>query len=818
MNRRIPFISNVTGNWISNNEATDPGYWAKHANHTARFSDALQTMWSYKNSILLEVGPGRTLGVLAMQHPQRKKVEDPAVVYSLRHDYENQSDVDFMLHSIGKLWLSGVDINWELLQAGRIKRRIPMPTYSFERENHWLEANSLPLAVPQSQVSIQKNTNIAEWFYIPSWKRMLPKSVKTGEMSKIIERKQVWLVFTDDCGVASGLIKKLETAGQEVVTVIRDEKYKIIDSNTFTVNASEPENYALLIRALQANNKVPDNIVHAWSISINNSEQSKSDIFKVAQELGFYSVLFLTKALANKNISNEINLFILSNNIQDVYGLETLSPAKSTILGPCMVIPQEYPNIITRSIDIELKEKLGVDETNVDLLFGEFFNIDSDMFIAHRANQRWVQIFERAFLDKSNHDIPIFRKEGVYLITGGLGNIGYEISKYLAKTYNAKLVMVGRSQLPEREDRKSSINFKKEEYVIREKINKIRKLEAWGAEVLYIQSNVSDLDGMQEVIKKTHKTFGRLHGIIHGAGIVGERGFNEITDINTETCDLHFKAKAHGLHVMEKILNSQSFDFCMLLSSLTPILGGIGEVAYSSSNIYMDAFVRKHNQSNDTPWLSINWDLWRLHKDKGNKSGIGKTLEELGITAEEGMKTMEIVLSTKGVSQIVVSTGDLNARINQWIKLDYLRGKNHKEHLNKITLTVSGRPKIQTEFKNPRDETEQVIAKIWQDVLGIDQVGIDDNFAELGGHSLLAIKIISELRKTFLVDLPVRSLFDTPTITDLAENIKDRIVAEIEELSDEEARELISKSPHLDDSNSISTGNRREGNKNGKTI
>ncbi len=97
---RIPFISNVTGKWISSAEATDPTYWARHANHSARFSDALHHMWQLKNAILLEAGPGRTLGLLAMQHPDRTNAQDPVTIASLRHHYENQSDVEFVF----RLW------------------------------------------------------------------------------------------------------------------------------------------------------------------------------------------------------------------------------------------------------------------------------------------------------------------------------------------------------------------------------------------------------------------------------------------------------------------------------------------------------------------------------------------------------------------------------------------------------------------------------------------------------------------------------------------------------------------------------------------
>ena len=110
---RIPFISNVTGTWITPEQAGDPHYWADHARRTARFSDALEQLWKIPDCLPLEIGPGRTLGVLATQHPARTGVKNPLTLSSLRHHYENESDQAFLLNTVGKLWRAGVDIDWE---------------------------------------------------------------------------------------------------------------------------------------------------------------------------------------------------------------------------------------------------------------------------------------------------------------------------------------------------------------------------------------------------------------------------------------------------------------------------------------------------------------------------------------------------------------------------------------------------------------------------------------------------------------------------------------------------------------------------------
>jgi len=152
---------------------------------------------------------------------------------------------------------------------------------------------------------------------------------------------------------------------------------------------------------------------------------------------------------------------------------------------------------------------------------------------------------------------------------------------------------------------------------------------------------------------------------------------------------------------------------------------------------------------------------------------------------------METALALRSARQLVVSTGDLGARIDQWIKLESLNTQSAATATSPSRSALAKRSSGQTHPDAPRDETEQQIAQIWQDALGIDEVGIHDNFAELGGHSLLAIRIVSELRRAFQMDLPVRALFDTPTVAELSRYIKERLITEIEALSDEEARQLV---------------------------
>ena len=154
---RIPYVSNVTGTWVTAAEATDPYYWARHLRQTVLFAEGLGELLRGQNQILLEVGPGHGLGTLARQH--RDKSAEQAVLSSLRPPNEQRSDVDFLLNTLGKLWLAGRQLDWSEFHARGRHQRVPLPTYPFERKRYWVE-----LALPEAkkepgEVGSQESTN-----------------------------------------------------------------------------------------------------------------------------------------------------------------------------------------------------------------------------------------------------------------------------------------------------------------------------------------------------------------------------------------------------------------------------------------------------------------------------------------------------------------------------------------------------------------------------------------------------------------------------------------------------------------------------------
>jgi NAD(P)-dependent dehydrogenase (short-subunit alcohol dehydrogenase family)/acyl carrier protein len=558
-----------------------------------------------------------------------------------------------------------------------------------------------------------------------------------------------------------------------VVTVRAGSRFHQHDARTFTIDPASAEHYNLLIRTLAANQSIPDRIVHAWSVDEVGSAKADRDRlardrFDAAQTVGFYSLMFLANALAAHNVRHELKLFVLSRDVHDVSGADSLCPEKSTLLAPCMVIRQEYPNIRVKHVDMDSSGRgpraRGGCRSRARLSSWSPTRTCSSRIATDSGGSRRLSLSPQPGTQRRS----AFREGGVYLITGGLGSIGRAVSEYLAEKYHARLVLVGRSALPPRENWSAWIDGHASDDPVRARIAAIQQIERLGGEVFYLDADVADVAAMRSVIQQAKTRFGALHGVIHGAGIVGD--YVEMKDTDRSTCDAHLRAKVYGLLALESALADTALDFCLLMSSMSSVLGGIGQAGYAASNIYMDAAARRHNRRCRAPWLSVNWDVWRLQDETSTGSGLGGTLRELGMNATEAMAMLETVLNMRSATQLVVSTGDLSARIDQWIKLQSL--DTTVPTTVSATLPHSARAQSASAIDAPRDETEEQVARIWQDALGMDEVGINDSFAQLGGHSLLAVRIVAELRKAFQIDLPVKALFDAPTVAELSRCIK----------------------------------------------
>jgi phthiocerol/phenolphthiocerol synthesis type-I polyketide synthase E len=266
---------------------------------------------------------------------------------------------------------------------------------------------------------------------------------------------------------------------------------------------------------------------------------------------------------------------------------------------------------------------------------------------------------------------------------------------------------------------------------------------------------------MHEVLAEVVGRFGALNGVIHAAGLAGEKAVSLLASTTPESCAPHFHPKVWGAQVLERVLRGRGLDFCLLVSSNAAVLGGLGLAAYGAANAFLDAFASRRAREGETPWLSANWDGWPVESGEGQ--AFQTSIDQFAMSATEAVEAFRRLVEAPLTGQVVVSTGDLEARLAQWVR---------REQGGKATREGSGtqhaRPALGTEYVPPGTDLEHTLVRVWQDVLGLDQLGTDDNFFDLGGSSLLWLKVVGRLKKELGRDIPLTAVFEAPTVGALA--------------------------------------------------
>ncbi len=284
-------------------------------------------------------------------------------------------------------------------------------------------------------------------------------------------------------------------------------------------------------------------------------------------------------------------------------------------------------------------------------------------------------------------------------------------------------------------------------------------MEKSGAEVLILSADSANLQQMQDAMNVVESQFGAISGVIHAAGQL-HGSMTALIETTEDDFEKQYCAKANGVIVLETLLQKRQVDFCILMSSLSSVLGGLGFSAYAAGNQFMDAFVQSKHEQGDERWVSVNWDGWSFTE---------ATQDDFSMTPEEGVEAFAAMMSIAYHPQLVNSTGALEKRLSQWIDKKVAESQQ----------ALYERPDLESDYIAPRNEVEEKLVAIWQQVLGIEQIGIEDNFFDLGGDSLVVTRVISEIRKIFSVNesaLSIKEFFEKPIISQLSE----KIAAELE--------------------------------------
>jgi acyl transferase domain-containing protein/thioesterase domain-containing protein/aryl carrier-like protein len=597
----LPFVSNLTGLPITPAEATDPEYWVRHLRQTVRFTDGLNQLVGDETRVLLEVGPGRTMASLARQHPERAKGQP--VLNSMRHPDEKADDTAYLLETLGRLWTLGAPVDWDRFWAGQRRLRVPLPTYRFDRERHWIEPG---VAAMRDEASSddppRRHADVADWFYEPVWRRTAAArpGVHPGAA----------LVFEGTTGLGAVLAERLRLAGRTVATVRFGRRFAS-RGDAFTIDARRPEDYRRLVAELAAEDRWPEQVYHCGLVTGGPEGGDPVRAAAAMQDHGLYGLMFLLQALAEEDRGAPIRIAAITDGMQRVSDEGWIEPAKATMLGACRVAGREFPGMTVRSIDVIPTETGAPMSRLAELILAEVAGGDDAEAVAFRAGERWVQSFEpasRAEAGAGGDGGVRLRANGAYLITGGLGGIGLTLARHLAEECGARIALLSRTALPPRNSWSDQLAARPAGDPVRERIREVLEVEAAGGEVLLVEADVADPRAVRRAVKRTQARFGRIDGVFHAAGVLDD-GLIQLKTARAAAAVL--APKLFGTLVLEAALRRDPPDFTVLFSSISAFAGLVGQFDYAAANAFLDAYAQSRRDGTNGRMVSVGWSQWQ---------------------------------------------------------------------------------------------------------------------------------------------------------------------------------------------------------------
>ena len=753
----IPYISNVTGDWITAEQATSPSYYATHLRQTVRFESGVRTLAADQALFLLEVGPGNALATLA--RATLAKEQGKYIASSLQHPQRQDRDSRAMLEAIGRLWVSGVAVKWEELHKGATPHRVPLPTYPFERQLYTVSAPPGDVARIENREASPSAADAVR-MYAPTWMR---DETLLGATPRL---EGTWIVFTDAGPLANAVAEELRATGAQPVIAEAGEFYERCGDALFRVRPSEPDDILAMVHDVGGSIGPVQGAVVLWDVTSGLSATTASPT------RGYGTLVALASGLDVWDEGAPLRVLAVSVRAHRVAAEPVNRPEAATLFGPVLVLPTEAPGLRIRSVDLEVSGELADAAAAARVIVEEAASRDRETFAARRGRHRWVKRFQ--LVDPRPGDpasLPL-RRSGVYLITGGLGGIGLALGAWLATATSARLLLTGRRPLPPRDEWDALLTQQTDDPRLPPIISSIRQIEAAGGEVITAAADAADLSAMKAAVDEACSRWGGLDGVIHAAGIPGNGSLAVLQDGQAVRAVL--SPKMDGLSVLKQLLGNAPLDFVAFMSSINSLIGAPGTCSYAAANAVLDAFVE--SEVRPAGWkrvISINWGAWRevgmaanlvLHQAMRSQH---ETSLRTAIPTEAGVEAFLRILGS-GHERVAVTTFDLTAA-SEW-----RRERPDHAATRPVSDTAVGTMARNTQSEvadTASNDVERSLAAIWSELTGVSNIDVHDNFFDLGGHSLLATRVIARVSAALGTRLTLRDIFDAPTIRSLGQRI-----------------------------------------------
>ncbi len=537
----IAFASSTRGDWAQGGDHASADYWTRHLRNTVRFGAAMRQVLAKPSQILLEIGPGNSLGSLAQMSDAANK--PVAVVSSTRQAKEVDDDLAFALTSAAKIWTMGGDLDWTALPSAG-GQRVSLPTYAFEKQVHWVHPGKPVVAAEAGNKPdmLSRRSNIADWFETWVW-RETPLPLAEAK------RGANWLIFDDESALSAAIQARLRGVGAEVKLVRPAEIFAELPHG-YGLNAASPADFETLVGRFNATS-----ILYLWP--------SESD--------GFNAPFLLMRALQLADIAAETRVTFVTNEIMN-------NPDGALLLGPVRVAPREITGLTAQLIEVESSMSA---QQCAAMILSEGDAKSREDHVILRSGKRFVAALSPIQTAKS----PVSRlKSGAtYVISGGAGGIGRELARFLAHDFKANVALLGRSASVQ-DSRMTAL---------------ISEAKAAGGSISLLSADVTDKESLSSALDSISKDHGAINGVFHAAGTIND------APMAAKTLDdalAVLAPKVAGGRNLSELLPVGTLDFFAVFSSSSVVIAPPGQVDYVAANAWLEALAASRPDGISIAW------------------------------------------------------------------------------------------------------------------------------------------------------------------------------------------------------------------------
>jgi acyl transferase domain-containing protein/acyl-CoA synthetase (AMP-forming)/AMP-acid ligase II/NADPH:quinone reductase-like Zn-dependent oxidoreductase/acyl carrier protein len=735
---RIPMLCDVTGR-LAGEEIATPEYWRRQGQQPVPPETLVQALVAMGCDVLVEIGPRPV--VLS----QARRVIRESKVLGLPSLGARSSAWDRLLRSLARLHVRGAAIDWTAFDAEYARQRLPLPTYPFQRQRHWIEPH--PVSPPAEQPGPVEPAAAGPGRYRIEW-RERPRSDRPRAGQLLSQQPSTWILLADAQGLARALAERLRSRQARCLLVVPAGEAQGPDDSCRSIDPECKEDYRRLLAEAAGDPAKPlCGIVDLWSLRAAANEVLTTAALRSAETWTCGCVLYMLQALLESGNRASPRFWLLTRGAAAVGDAPAaVALAQSPAWGFAQAVALEHPEFWGGAVDLAADSG----EESLDAVTAELCQPDEEDHVAYRQGRRYAARLVPAANVKAPP--PRFRAEGSYLIAGGLGALGLHAARWLQRHGAKHLVLLGRHGAATPQQQQA-----------------VRGLEQSGCTVRVVRADVADERSLARLFAGPDAFSPPLAGVIQAAGVAGRK---PIATMDRGDLSAVLAAKVAGGWLLDRAARQHPLDFFLCFSSAASVWGSIGHGHYAAANAFLDALAH-HRRAAGQPALTVNWGPWSGEGMAGADPDTTRHLEQMGVRAMAPGEALEALPDCMAAAdaQCVVASVDWS----RFCEVYQAKGRRPLVELLEpqpqaascATVSDAGTLPEALRAAAPRDRRELVRTWVCQEITAILGCDLSDGqeergFAELGLDSLGATELKNRLEKLLQRRLPVALAFNYP--------------------------------------------------------